>query len=137
MRIKSDVSLHGLQPEMQPILRIVWQLEKELDLELVISSGTEYIRWDEPEETKSFPLIHLPHSWHHFGLAIDFSTKGINDLDKQKIYLNLADRAHCISPHYDIVKEENHIHVEYDLQKYWSHNPFGYYDFSLYPGKET
>ena len=94
MLVKSGVDISRLRPEIRKKLNIIATLMfKYGGMELVITS--------------TYEGDHSPGSLHYGDLAIDVRTPAMNS--KLVEYLSEA-----LGDDYDIVKEKDHIHIEYD-----------------------
>ena len=92
--IKPGVRVEGLQPEILLALFIAHELYREQAQALTLTCGT-----DGP---------HKVGSRHHCGQAVDLR---LPTALKEKVVEQLKNR---LGAEYDVVLEENHIHVEYD-----------------------
>ena len=94
LRFKDGVSVYGLQPEMLLALDkccAVWPTD------ITVTSA----RYD---------AHHSHKSRHYSGLAVDLRSRDINsDIDGL-----LANVREILGESYDVVKESDHIHIEYD-----------------------
>lgn len=57
---------------------------------------------------------HNPGSLHPFDLAIDLDVAGNNSDDLKSLYQWLR---RWLDPGYDVIFENNHVHVEYDVKR--------------------
>jgi hypothetical protein len=98
MKVKDDsVNLHGLEREMQPVLKAVDRIWKQFGQEAVCTSARDG--------------THGPASWHYFGLAADFRTRYFDEETKRKAIGMLRS---ALSDDYDVINHATHCHVEYD-----------------------
>jgi len=101
LRIKEDVQLLGIQPQV--VLAIVtaqalW--EKYGAQELTVTSVTEG--------------RHSRTSLHYAGFAVDLRIHGIPVGYRQALRDELAER---LGPEFDVILEEDHIHVEWQPKR--------------------
>lgn len=95
-----SVNIWALQIEMQPVLKAAEQIWKQLGERCVITSARDG-----------------KHSWgslHYYGYAVDLRTRYFADRGKKAGAL-LKERLRKVSPYYDVVIHDTHIHVEYDV----------------------
>lgn len=92
MKIKEGVRLKGIQPEMSVALQVANSLFVESREELVITSVSDG--------------FHMAGSLHYAGHAVDLRRPIVSELAQE-----LARR---LGEEFDVVLEEDHIHVEYD-----------------------
>lgn len=93
IHIKEGVRLHGIRPEMVLALVIADQVYERLDHELVVTSVIDG--------------KHSRTSLHYVGAASDLRLPGGDGIV-------VRDRiAHCLGPDYDVVLEDDHIHIEW------------------------
>jgi hypothetical protein len=108
MKLKRGVTINRLQLEMRPVMQIAEEVWKEYKQDCVITSGDE-------KETNYFgKLIHLAHSYHYFGYALDFRIRYFNLETRIKVYQLLRKRLENISNKYEAILKKNYIHVEYN-----------------------
>lgn len=99
MRLKdSTVRLFGLRPEVVVALLIADGVFRELGVELVLTSGTEYT-------TK-----HSSGSIHYSGGAFDIRTRQMLQGMKTKCLEMLRER---LGAEFDVVDESDHFHIEF------------------------
>lgn len=97
MKIKEGVILSGLQLPMRDCLLFANNIWKDLDQELVITSGLDG--------------THSAGSLHYYGYALDFRTRYFSDVQKQIAFDDLTD---SLGSDYNVIWHTSHIHVEYD-----------------------
>jgi hypothetical protein len=95
--IKPGVRVLGMKPEILLAIEIAHTLFQEQAQYLTITSVTDG--------------AHMAGSLHHAGLAVDLRLPSAN---ADKIIAQLAIR---LGAEYDVVLEQDHIHVEYDPKK--------------------
>lgn len=61
--------------------------------------------------TSRFDGLHSENSLHYKGLALDFRTRDLT-FGQQHIWVALCEEA--LGPHWDVVLEKDHLHVEFD-----------------------
>ena len=96
--IKSGVAIHGLRPEVVLALLIVTPILGTYEQEMVITSALDG--------------KHKRSSAHYTGRAVDLRIWTLTD-QKQCV----ADMQKALGTDYDVVLEENHIHLEFDPKK--------------------
>lgn len=99
MRLKHDVVMSGLKFEMRAAMVVAEKLWAEYGEELVITSALDG--------------THQANSLHYFGLALDFRTRYFSDDEKLIIEDELRERLKLYQ-YYDVVLEDDHMHVEWD-----------------------
>jgi len=97
LKIKEGVILSGLQLPMRDCLLFANNIWKDLDQELVITSGLDG--------------THSAGSLHYYGYALDFRTRYFSDVQKQIAFDDLTD---SLGSDYNVIWHTSHIHVEYD-----------------------
>jgi len=105
MKIKKNVKLAGVVPQMLFVIPVVDEASLNClgeepaknDWGCVITCGTEG--------------KHMQGSAHHTGRALDFRTR---HLDPNLLDLFREEVAAALSDEYDVVLEEDHLHVEWD-----------------------
>ena len=97
MQLKKGISLAGLRAEIIPAMIIVNDYFKNLNKPFVITSGSEG--------------VHMQGSKHYIGEAFDLRTFELTpaELDDLVNDLNVL-----LSNNYDIVRESDHVHIEWD-----------------------
>lgn len=95
--LREGVSLVGLDPVMRPVLIIVEEVFKDKGYRTIITSGTDG--------------AHSPASLHYYGKALDFRTKHIKP---DHLAPAVALITNLLGICYDVILEEDHLHVEYD-----------------------
>lgn len=95
MRLKPDVKIKKLQPQMLVALLVAEGIFRDNGIELVVTSGEDG--------------THKEGSFHYKGLAIDIRTPNTN---LETIMRRLKDAL----PGFDVIYEEtpSHIHIEFD-----------------------
>ena len=106
------VCLAGLQPEMDVAMYVVDSVLSGYGIPTVITAGTEEFY---PDGT----LIHSIGSYHPRGDALDFRDRQIPREDYNHIINDIQRALRKINKAYDVVREGNHFHVEFDLKKEW------------------
>jgi len=98
LKIKDGVKIQGLHISMQPILKAAGHIWSQLGQELVVTCGMDG--------------MHSAGSLHYYGRAVDLRTRYFDDSEK-----NVAQQAlqEALGECYDVVLEDSHMHVEYDL----------------------
>ena len=96
MKIKKNVSVLGLQPEIVVALLVASSVYHQHGAELVVTSGVEG--------------KHGNHSHHYKGLAVDLRIKGIRREVLEKI---INDLKISLGDQYQVIVEANHIHCEF------------------------
>lgn len=97
LHFKGDVRFDELQPQMIPALLIVMHHFSKLGVETWITSGNDG--------------EHKVGSLHYKGLALDFRTRDVTPSLLAGLVNGIREN---LSPLYDVVLEETHLHVEYD-----------------------
>lgn len=95
--IKDGVSLVGLNEVMRPVLIIVEEVLRDRGYRTIITSGSEG--------------EHSAASLHYYGKALDFRTRHIKEGHLPNIIALISD---FLGICYDVVLEEDHLHIEYD-----------------------
>jgi hypothetical protein len=101
MQIKKGVNLNGLKPEIAAIFPVLECVYQSYGAEAVITSGVEGSHGD--------------YSHHFKGLAVDVRTRNVN-VNFHKDLVNKLKFA--LSEQYQVVYENNHIHVEFDPKEH-------------------
>ncbi len=96
MRLKQDVRIHGLRPELVLALFMCEQVYRAADTELVITSVIDG--------------KHSPGSLHYAGSAVDLRINNLPSGQAEKIRDQIAER---LGKDFDAVLESNHIHLEF------------------------
>lgn len=101
----SSVNVHGLEPQMQCVLKESYRIWGDAGINWVITSARDG--------------IHGPASYHYFGLAVDLRTWDSEgqqlSMEKKEVLASLLRRALSqYSQFFDVLVESSHIHVEYD-----------------------
>ncbi len=97
MRIKHDVDLHPLQPQMVLAMIVAESVYAKSQSEVMITSGKEG--------------PHMVKSLHFTGMALDIR---LPNMAVNQVAANLAA---ALGPQYDVVLEGDHIHIEYDPKR--------------------
>jgi len=100
MRVKSGVQLSGTQFEMRDACLCYGAEMRSLGGQPEITSGSEGAHGDG--------------SYHFYGYALDFSIKGLTLGEQRSI---VASMRIFLSSFYDVVLEDDHIHVEFDVTR--------------------
>jgi len=87
----------GIKPEMIVAMMVMLGIYTEYQCDCVVTSCTDG--------------QHGEHSLHLFGYALDFRTRNLTDIEATEVAGKLAAR---LSKEYQVVREEDHIHVEFD-----------------------
>lgn len=103
LKTKVGVSLQGLQVEMRQVLKHAHQIWKEHGKELVVTSTTEG--------------QHSPASYHYYGYAVDLRTRYFDTTEAWQVAGELRAALQDVSPYFDVVAKNTHIHVEYDFDR--------------------
>ena len=102
MIIKEGAKIAGLNIAMRPVLMVCEVVFNEHKVPFVITSGLEG--------------THSAESLHYYGYAIDVRTRNIPE---SGMLLSIVSRIRDVlalkSYRYQVVLEENHIHIEYDV----------------------
>jgi len=96
MKLKRNVKLTGLQPQMLIAMQVAEYVYEIYDKELVITSACDG--------------KHGTGSLHYVGLAIDIRTRYFTDQQKLLVAQEIRNR---LGKEYDVVVENLHIHIEY------------------------
>lgn len=97
LRIKRGVRLEGLQPQMTVALQVAEGLYRKYGEDCVVTSGTDG--------------RHSVGSLHHCGRAVDLRNRTIPAAKRGQLVADLQD---ALGPEYDVLGEDDHVHVEYD-----------------------
>lgn len=104
------VNLNGLELPMRAVLRIAAEIWASNNYPFVVTSARDG--------------LHHPGSLHYYGLAVDLRTwltsygpQWGNDT-RNGIAGTLALELANVSPHYQVIPERTHIHIEYDDGRY-------------------
>ena len=108
MKLKKGVTINRLEFIMRSVMKIAEEVWKEYGQECVITSG------DEQETTFTGRLIHLAHSYHYFGYALDFRIRYFDMETRMKVYKLLQKRLENVSSKFQVMLREHYIHVEYN-----------------------
>ena len=100
--VKSDVALSGISKEIVRIIPLVMDEYETLNQDLMITSGLEG--------------VHLAHSRHYDGDALDFKTHGVLRQDLVKIRNDLIFN---LGSQYTVLIEDlglpnEHMHIQYN-----------------------
>lgn len=102
LRFKQAVRIRALTPQLTEMLAAaaVWSEQTRIDVEVnSINDGD---------------TIHQHDSLHGYDLAIDLDTVGDKTPDLKLLYRFLR---RVMAPQYDVVFENDHIHVEWDSRR--------------------
>ena len=99
MQLKDGVILYGLDIRMRPALI---QAEKIY---------VKYGRIEGSTITSALDGVHSAGSLHYFGRAIDTRTYYFDDETIDKVVFELKNK---LGTDFDVIKEKDHIHLEYD-----------------------
>ena len=101
MKYKEGVIRKGLHPAMRRVEKIVDEIWPMFGVEAVMTSGLDgdHSQW----------------SWHHYGCAADFRTRDLIPPHVHMVAAALRDR---LGVPYQVVIEDDHIHVEFDPEAY-------------------
>lgn len=108
MKTKKGVSIEGLDIRMRPVLIAAERIWIDHVNECVITAGTKFT-YDNGK------FIHSVESLHPFGLALDLRTRyfeGYGEIEEVAEKLRKE-----LGPEFDVVIEDDHIHVEFDPPK--------------------
>jgi hypothetical protein len=97
MKVKQDVDLAGVQPEMAVAALIIY---------------TVFLRHGYSARVTSVrDGLHKVGSLHYRGLAMDW---GIDSIPKDELTPFCAELKEALGPQFDVVQESDHIHTEFD-----------------------
>lgn len=97
MKLKAGVSLQGVVWQLFEAAIKVESCYEALGHECVITSGTEG--------------QHMNGSLHYKGKALDFRTRHVPVVQRQKLIKNIKSK---LGPDYDVILEKDHAHIELD-----------------------
>jgi hypothetical protein len=97
LKLKSGVSLKGVQWELFEAAIKVEDAYNALGHECVITSGTDG--------------EHMHKSLHYKGLALDFRTRTVPAAQRMKILKSVKAK---LGPSFDVILERDHLHIELD-----------------------
>jgi len=100
IELKESVVLSGVRPEMVVGLIAAEGVYSFYSIPLVVTSVTDG--------------SHGPHSRHRVGLGADLRTFNVPEDTIPEI---VDDLKRVLGPHFDVVLESDHIHLEYDPEK--------------------
>jgi hypothetical protein len=100
MYLKNGVSLSKLQGCMCVAVICANDFCNQINVPFFITSGNDG--------------VHMDHSLHYDGLAIDIRTNTMTDYQKNLCISYLRER---LDGCFDIILESDHIHIEYDENK--------------------
>lgn len=95
--VKPGVRLRGLSPAMCIAHSVVSSAMLSNGVHCIITSATDG--------------LHSRGSWHHCGEALDYRTSHIAPELLRKLVSQIAK---ALGPHFDVVLEPTHLHVEHD-----------------------
>ena len=104
MRLKSDVSVKKLSPQILLAIMIARDMYATYHKNLVVTSISEGIRGDK---------IHSDLSYHYDGYAVDLRT---NYFTPTQVSGVVDDLREALTNEYDVVFEGNHIHIEFNAR---------------------
>jgi hypothetical protein len=103
MRVRTGVNQIGKQPEMRLVEEVVERVFTKFGYE--------------PEMTSCVGGVHSsPRSWHHFGMAEDFTLKHVERHHHSPIVAQI--KAALPKPYQVIHHRGSHIHVECDIDAF-------------------
>jgi len=97
MKLKSGVIIEGLKPEILIGVIIANDTFSKLGHELVITAGLDG--------------VHMKGSKHYIGQAVDIRSR---DILPERLLTVFAALKMNLGANFDVVKEDTHIHVEFD-----------------------
>ncbi len=97
MRLKNNVRLKGLQPQILIAVMVANDVYRQHGKELVITSVND--------------SKHGTNSIHYKGNAVDLRTHYFDNQERLEVYREIKSR---LIVDFDVVLENNHIHIEYD-----------------------
>ncbi len=97
MRLKSDVRIEGVSPEIAFVMPAIAAVFAHHNAELVVTSVTDG--------------RHMAGSLHNVGKALDVRTR---DLTSDRVIVIARDLAEALGPSFDVLIETSHIHIELD-----------------------
>jgi hypothetical protein len=100
MRLKSDVRLHGIRPEVVFALIVSEQVYRDYGTELVVTSVIDG--------------QHTPGSLHYAGCAADLRTRDLPEGKAPHVRFQIAER---LGADFDVALEATHIHLEFQPKK--------------------
>ncbi len=107
MKIKEGASLKGVQWQMFYAAIICEGVLIKNGFELIITSGTDGQHGCGPSK----PGKAEDHTLHDDGLALDFRHRHIPVQMHEDVRRDMKE---ALGPDYDVVREKDHFHVEYD-----------------------
>ena len=96
IKLKSGVSISGIQPEMVLALCIIERILLTYSVETVVTSAVD--------------SKHGRGSLHFVGFAIDLRTR---DMKPEKLAPVTLELQEALGDEFDVVLESNHFHIEY------------------------
>ena len=102
LRLKSDVKVTGLRPELLLALIIANDVYQKHDHDLVITSLLDG--------------AHSRTSLHYAGCAADLRTTAAN-IPKSTVVAITADIRMALTVDYDVIEERDHIHLEFQPRR--------------------
>ncbi len=100
MKIKKGVRMDGIRPEIVAIFPVVEEVYKYAEMVCVLTSAREG--------------VHSSNSLHPKGFAVDFRYTAGTVYRDAEIANMIRD---ALPDEYDVIPEDDHIHVEYDLKR--------------------
>ena len=98
MKFKKGVKINGILPELAFVQPLIKEIAEKYSTDYTITSGVDG--------------KHMTGSLHPLGGAIDIRTRDLY-YPWQKQQMAAALRS-CLTDEFDIVEEEDHIHIEFD-----------------------
>ncbi len=100
MKLKPDVKVQGLRPEILLAIMVAKDAYKEAGTELVITSLVDG--------------KHSETSLHYTGCAVDIRTRNLPQNFRDYTQIRIRD---ALTRDYDVVLEKDHIHIEYQPRR--------------------
>jgi hypothetical protein len=104
MELANGAIISGLQLEMRNVLIVADEVYNDYGEELTITCGLNG--------------VHSSGSLHYYGYAIDLRVNFFEKGKKNIVFNSLRSRLKQISPFYDLVFHDTHIHIEFDIIRY-------------------
>lgn len=99
MRLKAGVSLKGIRNELLIGLLVADRVYEAHGIDMVITAGSDG--------------RHSPGSLHYLGLAADIRTNNVLPGQLESILIGLKDALGGEHSEFDVVNENDHLHIEY------------------------
>lgn len=96
LKLKATVGLAGMKPELVPAMIVANEVFAELGYYCMVTAVTD--------------SAHVGASLHYVGYAMDLRTKHVPVEKQEAVRAEIAAR---LSPQYDVVLEQDHIHIEF------------------------